>query len=71
MKVEVVEQVGSFGIEMIAETLAEGALLVRFGLNRTTELRNASARAYQDGGIYGSIVLGKRKQATSYIAPKT
>lgn len=68
MLVNMQEFGGCFDVELTAETVEEAALLVRFGLNRTKEVRSAEAYA-TSGQITGSIVLGKRKEAKSRIEP--
>ena len=52
---------------MIAENMADAALLVRFGVNATNEVRHLSAIANGDGTFGGSLVLGKHKKASNYV----
>ena len=63
MKVTVQEHSACFGIELTPETIAEAALLIRLGINATKDVRSVSATAHADGSIYGSVVIGKRKQS--------
>ena len=67
MKIEFSENDGCFHFAMIAETMADAALLVRFGVNATNEVRHLSAIANGDGTFGGSLVLGKHKKASNYV----
>lgn len=67
MKIEVHEFDHCFCFELAAETLEEAALLVRFGINATTELRGSNAWAGAKGPIGVSIDIGKRKASTSTV----
>jgi len=51
-----------FSIELEPETIAEAAMLVRFGLNVTKEVKCADTIAYRDGTFLTWIAVGKRKQ---------
>jgi len=67
MKVTMIEHEGCFSFEMTAETMQEAALLVRFGTNATTEIRSTAAMACKDGSFSGYCMIGKRKNANSYV----
>ena len=70
MKTTFTEYNGCFGVDLSAETIDEAALLTRFAINRTTEIRIASGFVSQSGEFNVSIVLGKRKQPTGEIPHK-
>lgn len=67
MKITLTEWDGCFGFEMEAETLADAALLTRFALNATNEIRSLDTLAHQAGQFTGSLVLGKHKHADGYV----
>ena len=67
MTIKFVEHVGCFELSIQPETKEEVVSLARFGLNRTKELRYASVYFNQDGTSSASIVIGKKKQPTTYI----
>lgn len=67
MKAKLREHPGCFGIDLTAETMEDAALLVRFGMNRTSELRNAGAMVNQDGSFSAYMVIGKRKDADATV----
>lgn len=68
MKITMLENEGCFVFNMEAETMQDAALLTRYSINVTNEVRSASAAAYSDGNFLGHCVLGKRKQASTTIA---
>ena len=68
MKISMTENEGCFAFTMTAETMADAALLTRFSINVTNEVRIATANAYKDGTFMGYCVLGKRRRADSRIA---
>lgn len=64
------EHEGCFEIVLTADTLAEASTLVRFGLNRTTEMRHATTWTTRNSADIGmSLVIGKRKNVVSEIKP--
>lgn len=67
MKATFIEYDGCFGIEFHAETMAEAATLVRFGANRTDELRVCSADVSREGNFTAAIVFKKSKRANSDV----
>lgn len=69
MKVELIEHEGCFEIALTAETLADGAQLVRFGSGRLKEIRSLSVQAYGGGGIGAGIVFGKSKRSVGEVKP--
>jgi hypothetical protein len=52
---------------MVAETMADAAILTRYSTNVTNELRSAGAHAHRDGAFTGHCVLGKNRKANSDI----
>lgn len=54
-------------MDLTPESIAEAAMLVRFGMNHTSEIRYAGTTAYKDG-FEASIVIGKKQRATSMVA---
>jgi hypothetical protein len=67
MKVDFAEHDGCFGITLHAETTAEMAALVRFGMNRTDKLNSASTDVYPDGRFISHLVFAKSKRANSDV----
>lgn len=67
MKITMTENSGCFAFNMEAENIIDAALLVRFAVNRTVEVRYANTYACEDGKFHGSLVIGKAKNATSEI----
>lgn len=66
MKITAKEHDGCFSFDISAETLAEAALLVRFGMNRT-KLRTSDSNARADGTFDASLVFGKSRRADSDV----
>jgi len=69
MKAKLIEHGACFEIVLEPETTQEQAAIIRFGMNSTKDLRSLSANVYQDLTVSGYVILGKRKQATSAVAP--
>lgn len=67
MKISLTEYDGSFSFDMTAETMADAALLTRFGMNSTKEIRYDSASANQNGTFEAGLVIAKIKRATNII----
>lgn len=67
MKAQFTEHEGCFSIDLQAENMQDAALLVRLGTNATSELRHLSTVVNQCGTFESSIVIAKRKQATSVV----
>lgn len=67
MKVTIEENEGCYAIKLIPETQKEVVELVRFGMNRTNEIRSANTHAFQDGEVRTKIVFGKSRRADSNI----
>ena len=67
MKIQFTEHEGCFEISLTAETMQEAAGLVRFGMNRTNEIRSAGADVYKDGTFGSNVVFGKSKKANSNV----
>jgi hypothetical protein len=67
MKVNVGENAGSFVLNFTPETVEETALLVRFKINATKEIKSMGFGAFKDGTISSYLVLGKRCQELNYI----
>lgn len=67
MKAKLDEYEGCFSVTLEPETMEEMARLVRFGMNRTSDLRSASVQAYSDGTVYGRITIGKSKRSNSLV----
>jgi hypothetical protein len=56
-----------FYLNFVAEDMQEAALLVRFGMNATKELRHTSTSVESSGHFSANISIGKRKNASGYI----
>ncbi len=67
MKLEFNEHQGCFEFSMTPETLEDCAMLARFALNCTKEVRSIGATAYRDKSMAGHLVLGKRRNETGDI----
>ena len=71
MKAELTEHEGCFAIELEAETVVEAALIARFAINHTKEIRGTGGRVDkpigQESCFSAYIVVGKRKDAGSSI----
>lgn len=67
MRIELIEHEGCFAFNLQAESIAEAALLVRFGTNATHEIRTLSACANADGSFTGDLVLAKHRRANNDI----
>lgn len=67
MKIVCSEHEHCFGFELVAENMQEAAFLVRFARSATTEVRHAAASVHQNGEVFGSLVLGKRRRDRSYL----
>lgn len=67
MKIEVNEESECFGFDLKPENVEEAALLVRFGLNATKELRCVDTTAYRDGTFTTWIVIGKKKNDSGSV----
>lgn len=67
MIIELTEHEGCFGFEMTAENMQDAALLVRFGVDGTKEVRHISATVDQGGAFAAALVMGKAKQANNYL----
>jgi hypothetical protein len=69
MKATLVEEAGCFGINFLPETMADAALLVRFGTNATNEIRSLATCANGDGTFNTFIVFGKHRKA-NFAVPR-
>jgi hypothetical protein len=67
MKVELNEEEGSFGIELIAETKEEAATIARFGLNHLRKINSSGVSVHKDGQFKLWITVGKRKDSSCFI----
>jgi hypothetical protein len=67
MKATLTENEGSFWIEFEAENVADAALLVRFRIGATKEIRSRMMIAQPTGLIDGSVVFGKAKNRVGEI----
>ncbi len=67
MKATVTEHGACFDVHLEPESMEDMATLVRMGMNATKELRSRETYLFTDHTCSASIVLGKRKQATSCI----
>lgn len=67
MKSTFLEHDGCFAIEFESETMAEAALLVRFGMNSTAEIRHKSTAVERQGGFSTAVVIAKHKRADSAV----
>ena len=69
MKVKMHDNDDRFSFELEPETIAEAAMLVRFGLNATKELKNTDTTAYRDGTFQTWIAIGQKKQSCGSVKP--
>lgn len=68
MKVQMYEHDGEFAIRLDAETVSEAAMLVRFAVNRTNNLRLVGTAAYKgDHGIQTFVCVTKRRNSQSAV----
>jgi hypothetical protein len=67
MKITFAEHAGCFAFDLVAETMADAALLTRFGMNRTNEVRSADAFANENGSFHGCLIVAKHKKAANAI----
>lgn len=67
MKITLFENDGCFGLDFSAESMADAALLTRFGMNRTSEIRSSGVQANRDGTFAGHMIFGKSKRANNEI----
>lgn len=67
MKITFEECGQCFAVHLDAETLQDAALLTRFSINHTAEIRSAGAEAHADGSFSGYIVIAKHQHPTSDI----
>jgi hypothetical protein len=67
MKVRVFENSGCFGIELEPENTTEINLLVRMGMNTTSQLRSCRTYAHNNGVFSSSVVIAKHRRADSDI----
>lgn len=67
MKILMSEHPGCFALDFEAETMAEAALLVRFGMNRTSQITSHGVAVAHDGSFAGHLVFAKSKRAANVI----
>ena len=67
MKITMHEYEGCFSFELEAETLADAALLTRFGMNATRTVQYVSCNVNQGGKFEGGLVISKHKRANSDV----
>jgi len=67
MKATLVECDGVFCINLDAETLQEAALMTRFAMNRTNEIKSAGTGVNKHGDFHSWVNIGKKKNDTSYV----
>lgn len=70
MRITLTEMDGCFSFDLEAETIQDAALLTRFSVNRSKEVRHAEAIVTSTGGFEASVVIGKIKKSTSAIPQK-
>lgn len=70
MKITLTEYEGCFGFGLEAETMHDAALLTRFSVNRSKEVRHAETIVTGTGGFECALTIGKIKKATSAIPQK-
>lgn len=71
MKAVLIEYDGCFSLELTAETPQESISLVRFGINKTKEVRSIWVNAKRGSDhMEAHIVLGKRRKVSSSINQK-
>jgi|WetSurMetagenome_2_1015567.scaffolds.fasta_scaffold27452_5 hypothetical protein len=70
MRVAIHEYDKAFGIDIDPETLADAALLVRFGTGARREGPvSISVNAWSDGTMHGWIRIEKRKRGIGDVKP--
>jgi hypothetical protein len=67
MQVKLTEFSRCFGIDLVPDTMEEQALLIKFGMNATKEVKNLATTVHVDNKIFSWFVLGKRKQSVSVV----
>lgn len=70
MKATLTEYDGCFRIDLEAESITDAVKLTRLGVNHTKELRSVGAYATSKGEFLASVVIGRRREATSAIPRK-
>lgn len=70
MKIQFAEYEGCFSFDLEAETMQEAALLTRFSMNRSKEVRHAESIVTSAGGFEAFVTIGKIKKTTSAIPQK-
>lgn len=68
MKVVLKEYDGYFLIDLLPETIADAALLMRFGMNSTSDASSISTYASANRKIETSVSFRKRKRVASKVA---
>jgi len=67
MQITLTEHDGCFAVDFTAQNMADAALLTRFGMNRTQEIRTAGVQVNRDGTFTGHLIFGKSKRANNNI----
>jgi hypothetical protein len=67
VKIKLMEHEQCFAITFEAENMADAALLVRFRIGATKEIRSRMMIAQPTGLIDGSVVFGKAKNRVGEI----
>lgn len=67
MQISLEERNENFTFVMVAETVADAALLARFELNRVTKSIYTGCEAWRDGSVRGIVSFGRRKRFSSRI----
>lgn len=67
MTITFTEHEGCFSFNLAAETMQDAALIARFAINATSEIRHLSGIANQDGTFTGGLVIAKHKRADGFI----
>lgn len=71
MKANLIEYDGCFSVYLVAETPEESISLVRFGINKTKDIRSMWVNAKRGSDhMEANIVLGKRRRVCSNINQK-
>jgi len=67
MKVNFIEYSDDFGIIFEAETVEDASKLVRYGINKTKEIKYSEVFADRDEKVSMQIVIRKKKQSRCII----
>jgi hypothetical protein len=69
MKIRLYEHTETFSLNLEAETVKEAALLIRFALNATKQVKYTGCGAIGDE-VNAQIMIGRRARPTGSVRPQ-